>query len=260
MALASVAVENQSIKSNGLLRNCLIENQTSSSFSAKFSTNELAFDLLPDSLIKLADKRNKMDGMKLLEKFSNNSVPAVFFDPQYRGVMDKLDYGNEGARQKGRASLAQMPDEVIVNFIKEIDRVLTPSGHLLLWVDKFHLVEGVNAWTKNTSLESVDLVTWDKGRIGMGYRTRRKSEYLVIFQKLPKRAKGCWTDHSIPDVWLEKVPKGHPHAKPEQLQSALINSIVKPGDFIVDPASGGFSVMRSALSVDRHFIGTDLVG
>ena len=241
-------------------KNDVLKDKNDGVFSEAFSHTELAFASLPESLKTIANKRNAMDGLKLLNQFPDNSIPAVFFDPQYRGVMDKLDYGNEGARQKGRASLSQMDDAQIVSFIKEINRTLKPSGHLLLWIDKFHLVEGINPWLKGTELETVDLVTWDKGRIGMGYRTRRKSEYLVILQKTPKRAKGCWTKHDIPDVWLEKVAKGHPHAKPEQLQSALINSIVPLGDFVVDPASGGFSVMRSAIAVGRNFIGSDLIG
>ncbi|MGU4699082.1 site-specific DNA-methyltransferase [Burkholderia cepacia] len=234
------------------------DKETGNVFSGKFHNNELALDSLPLDLLKLVNKKTKMDGLKLLKKFNDSSIPAIFFDPQYRGVMDKLEYGNEGARQKGRAELSQMSDEVIRDFILEINRTLQPSGHLLLWVDKFHLVEGVKEWIKDTKLETVDLVTWDKGRIGMGYRTRRKSEYLMILQKLPKKAKGYWTTHDIPDVWLEKVGRHHPHAKPEQLQSALINAIVKPGDFVVDPASGGFSVMRSAMDVGRNFIGCDL--
>jgi hypothetical protein len=143
----------------------------------------------------------------------DSAVPLVFFDPQYRGVMDMLSYGNEGARQKGRAALTQMPEGVIKEFIREIARVLRPSGHLMLWIDKFHLVEGIKTWIEGLPLHTVDLVTWDKGRIGMGYRTRRKSEYLLILQKDPRRAKDVWTVHDIPDSWLEKVKPTHPHAE-----------------------------------------------
>ncbi|HKG70020.1 MAG TPA: hypothetical protein VKA92_14200, partial [Segetibacter sp.] len=71
-------------------------------------------------------------------------ITACFFDPQYRGVMDKMKYGNEGERQKGRAELEQMSEETIKLFIKEIDRVLIPDGHLFLWVDKFHFCEGTS--------------------------------------------------------------------------------------------------------------------
>ena len=34
----------------------------------------------------------------------------------------------------------------------------------------------------------------------MGYRTRRKSEYCLVLQKVPLRAKGVWRSHNIPDV------------------------------------------------------------
>jgi site-specific DNA-methyltransferase (adenine-specific) len=242
--------------------NQLISGDTSgqSIYSSKFQDKAVLFNSLSQELKELANQRNKLDGIELLRRFPDSSVPAVFFDPQYRGVMDKLDYGNEGARQKGRAELAQMPKEVIEQFIQGINRVLKPSGHLFLWIDKFHLVEGTNPWFVNTSLETVDLVTWDKQRIGMGYRTRRRSEYLLILQKAPKKAKGYWTTHNIPDVWQEKVGRHHPHVKPEQLQAALINAVVPPGDFVLDPASGSFSVMKSAQSIGRNFIGSDLNG
>lgn len=223
-------------------------------------SNQRNFQFLPGHLVSIADKRNKIEGLEFLKLFPKDSVPAIFFDPQYRGIMDRLDYGNEGKRQIARASLEQMTEETIQLFISEIDRVTIPTGHVFLWVDKFHLVEGIHKWIVNTMLNPVDLITWDKGKIGMGYRTRRRSEYLVILQKKPKRAKGVWTKHDIPDVWLEKVVKTHPHAKPEQLQAALINAVVSEGDFVVDPASGGFSVMRAAHSVGRRFIGTDLRG
>jgi len=42
------------------------------------------------------------------------------------------------------------------------------------------------------ALKVVDLITWDKGRIGMGYRSRRRGEYLIFLQKPPIRAKGTW--------------------------------------------------------------------
>lgn len=211
-------------------------------------------------LEKLADKKLEMDGRVLLRKLPDGSVRLVFFDPQYRGVMEHLQYGNEGARQKGRASLVQMPEEVIAEFVQEIDRVLAPTGHLMLWVDKFHLVQGVHPWLNATALRVVDLVTWDKARIGMGYRTRRRSEYLVVLQKEPTKAKGFWTTHDIPDVWMEKVGREHPHCKPVSLQAALIGATSTPGDFVVDPAAGGFSVMRAAASVGRRFIGCDIGG
>ena len=151
-----------------------------------------------------------------------------------------------------------MDERTIISFIQEIDRVLKNSGHLFLWVDKFHLCQGVLEWFAKTELNLVDMIVWNKKRIGMGYRTRRRSEYLIVFQKKPVRAKACWTDHSIPDVWEEKIPKVHPHSKPIELQRRLIVATTLEGDYVLDPASGGFSVLEACKLSGRNFIGGDI--
>lgn len=205
------------------------------------------------------NKKNKANGLDLLTDINDKTVATAFFDPQYRGVLDKLKYGNEGqSRGKARHELTQMDEITIINFIKEISRVLKDSGHLFLWVDKFHLCQGVTNWLIYTSLNLVDMIVWDKGKIGMGYRTRRKSEYLIVLQKSPVRAKGCWNDHGIPDVWEEKTPKIHPHSKPINLQKRLIAATTKDGDYVLDPAAGGYPVYEACKMLGRDFIGGDI--
>ncbi|MDD9808498.1 MAG: site-specific DNA-methyltransferase [Thaumarchaeota archaeon] len=179
----------------------------------------------------LLNRANRMDGLDMLRMLDDGSVDAAFFDPQYRGILDKMRYGNEGrSRGRARSRLAQMDEATIATFLWELERVLVPSGHLFLWVDKFHLCEGISRWVKGLRLETVDMVTWDKQRMGMGYRTRRCSEHVVILQKLPKRAKGVWADHGITDVWAEKISrKNHAHAKPVGLQERLIRAVTAGG-------------------------------
>ena len=206
----------------------------------------------------LMDAENYIDGLSLLHQIRDCSISAAFLDPQYRGVLDKLAYGNEGSRQKGRSQLYQMTDETIAAFITELSRVVSPSGHLFLWVDKFHLCEGVGGWLHGSLFHIVDMITWDKKRMGMGYRSRRCCEYLLILQKQPLRAKGVWTDHGIPDVWSEKADGTHTHSKPIDLQERLIRAVTDVGDVVCDPCSGGFSVLKACLKSERHFIGTDL--
>lgn len=204
--------------------------------------------------------KNKADGLELMDDIYDGCIAAAFFDPQYRGVLDKLSYGNEGqGRGKARASLPQMDEGTIRMFIKKLARVLRPSGHLFLWVDKFHLCQGVLGWLDDTPFNIVDMIVWDKGHIGMGYRSRRQSEYLIVLQKSPVRAKGCWMDHSIPDVWKEPVSKSHPHSKPVELQKRLIVAVSQAGDAILDPAAGGYSVFDACKTAGRTFIGGDLI-
>ena len=228
--------------------------------STRTVSGQGASSVLPAEIQALCDTRNECDGLLLLKKLPSNAIPLAFFDPQYRGVLDKLRYGNEGQRQRGRATLTQMSLETIREFLQELVRVIIPSGHVMLWVDKFHFVDGIKPWIVDLPMSTVDAMTWDKRRMGMGYRTRRQSEYLMVLQKEPTRAKGVWTVRNIRDVCSEKVEKKHPHAKPESLQAALIEATTAPGDIVLDPAAGGFSVMRSAHSVGRRFLGCDLEG
>ncbi len=215
---------------------------------------------LPDTLKPNA--RIKMDGLEFLSMLPEDAIPVAFLDPQYRGVLEKLSYGNEGQqRARRRAALAQMPEDVIARFLRGIDRALIPSGHLFLWVDKFHLCQSVQSWLDGTSLDIVDLVTWDKDTFGMGYRTRRRAEYCIVLQKQPRKAKGVWKIHTIPDVFREKVSqRQHPHTKPVGLQGELLAAVTNEGDFVIDPAAGSFSVLEAARHRHRMFLGCDLNG
>ena len=209
---------------------------------------------------ELLNRRNKMNGLDLLDLLDKESIKVTFFDPQYRGVLDKLSYGNEGkSRGKDRSALPQMSQEIIFEFLAKIEVVLKPNGYLFLWLDKFHLFE-VKSWIENyQSLEIVDMIVWNKMKIGMGYRTRRRSEYLVVIQRYPRKAKSTWTLHNIPDVWDEKIlDKNHTHAKPIELQKQLILATTNENDLVLDPASGGYSVFRACKETNRNFIGCDL--
>ncbi|MGH7048014.1 MAG: DNA-methyltransferase [Stellaceae bacterium] len=213
---------------------------------------------VPDGL--QLDAQNTYNGLLLLRDLRPNSFPLCFFDPQYRGILDRQRYGNEGERQRARSEMRQMSETDIKQFVNCIDRVLMPTGHLLFWTDKFHLCTGLGPWLDGTNLDIVDLIVWNKMRIGMGYRSRRISEYLVIMQKAPRRAKGVWSLHDIPDVWEEKVTGTAAHAKPVELQSRLIEATTNSRDIVLDPAAGSYSVLKACQLLNRRFLGCDIAG
>jgi site-specific DNA-methyltransferase (adenine-specific) len=203
------------------------------------------------------NSRNTGDGLEMMKEIEDELVSLAFFDPQYRGILDKLNYGNEGERQKERAQLPQMDEPTINTFAFEIQRILKPSGHVFMWMDKFILCN--YASHPYFSIPIVDLITWDKTKMGMGYRSRRQCEYLMIFQKPPLRAKDIWTDHGIPDIWVEKVSTSdHPHRKPLELQIRLIKAVTSPGNLVIDPCAGSFSVLEACQATERNFLGCDI--
>ena len=236
-----------------------VEAASASVFSARRSIDSPAIALPSDVQI---NARLKMDGLKLLASLPEGSIPVAFLDPQYRNGLNKMAYGNEGkSRGKTRCELPQMDNETIRRFLQGIDRALIPMGHLFLWMDKFELLNDFRAWLEGTALDVVDLVNWDKGRMGMGYRTRRTTEYCVVLQKPPRRAKGVWKTHNIPDSWREKAPRGtHPHRKPIDLQGKLLAAVSHEGDLVLDPAAGDFTVLQACRLQRRAFIGCDLNG
>ena len=237
----------------------MIEEQKNLAFSTGRDVAAPAVNL-PDGIYLNA--RLKMNGLSLLEKLPEASFSAAFLDPQYRGVLNKMSYGNEGeSRGKARCQLEQMDDETIATFVFGISKALMPTGHLFLWMDKFELLNGFQSWLNFTDLDVVDLVNWDKGKMGMGYRSRRVTEYCVVAQKKPKKAKGVWKIHNIPDTWREKAPPGkHPHRKPINLQSELLTAVTNEGDIVLDPCAGDFTVMEAARMRQRNFLGCDLNG
>jgi site-specific DNA-methyltransferase (adenine-specific) len=198
------------------------------------------------------------DALELLQSLAEGSAAAAFFDPQHRGVLDRLAYGNEGSRQKERCALPAMTNEYIDACCRDTARVLRPSGYLFLWVDTFRLCRGDHLCLKDI-LPCVDLIAWDNCKPTMGYRSRRRGDYLLVLQKPPLKAKATWTDHSIPSRWIEKVDRRiHPHVKPISLIRRLVASVTVPGDLVADPAAGSFAVMRVTHELGRRFVGCDL--
>jgi site-specific DNA-methyltransferase (adenine-specific) len=197
------------------------------------------------------------DALDLLRSLLDGCAALAFYDPQHRGVLDRLQFGNEGARQRGRAQLPAMSEEYIDAGCRELARVLRPGGYLMQWVDTFGLCEAHHLRVADV-VKPVDLIAWDSLRIGMGKRSRRRGDYLLILQKPPIAAR-TWKDHGIPSRWPEKVDrKLHPHVKPFGLIARLIGAVTESEDLVVDPAAGSFVVMHAARQLGRHFVGCDI--
>ena len=212
---------------------------------------------------KLNYKYYGTEGLSFMRIIPDASIAMCIFDPQYRGCLDVLKYGNEGeSRMKGRSALPQQNELQIWEFAQEITRVLRPSGYVLMWMDKTVLCNDGPARlfmpSLSTVMNIVDLVCWSKGTFGMGSRLRCCCEYAMLIQKDPKVAK--WSNHKIRDVWEEKiVDRQHPHHKPISLQRALIAVCTEPGEIVLDPTAGSFSTMVSANAAGCKFVGCELL-
>lgn len=154
-----------------------------------------------------------------------------------------------------------MSTKIIRQFLAEIARVLRPSGYCAMWADKFNTLNFDHVYASTLHMRLVDMITWDKLTFGMGYRSRRRGEHLLIIQKEPIRAAATWKDHGIPDVWPEKIlNRKHPHEKPFNLQARIISAVVPRNGIVIDPCAGSYSVRDAAVMCGRNFLGCDILG
>src|SRR5262245_13828581 len=98
------------------------------------------------------------DALELLRSLPDDCAALAFFDPQHRSTLDRLAYGNEGARQRERAALPQMPDSYIDECCLALSCVLRPSAYLMLWSDAFGLLEGHDRRISRSLLKPVGLI------------------------------------------------------------------------------------------------------
>ena len=198
---------------------------------------------------------NQGDGLELLRSLPANSAKLVFFDPQY-----------EPANQVSRIKdwpLAYQTSAQIKQFLREINRVLKPSGFCLLWINKTLLIAG-QAWDwmpLNLGLKIVDLLIWVKPHFGFGSYLRNQTEFAFLLQKQPTNHK-LFKNRGFGNVWAEDQlavnKRNHPHQKPKGLIKALIEATTKKGDLIVDPCAGSFMVLEVCQETKREFMGCDL--
>jgi len=103
----------------------IISTTPKTSFFKNFEVNQLLTTFKEGSKFFPFNSKLKMDGLTLLKSLEDCSVNVVFFDPQYRGVLDKMNYGNEGERQIERSKRhpEKHPKENLSFFCNELLKI-----------------------------------------------------------------------------------------------------------------------------------------
>jgi site-specific DNA-methyltransferase (adenine-specific) len=134
------------------------------------------------------DAALRRDALNLLGALSAGCAPLAFFDPRHRGVLDRLKFGNEGSRQRGRARLPSMSDEYFDACCREIARALAPGGYLMRWTDVFGLCEGHHLRVSKI-VKPVDLNRLESLRIGMA-SGRAGAAIICLSYRSPRSRRG----------------------------------------------------------------------
>jgi site-specific DNA-methyltransferase (adenine-specific) len=105
------------------------------------------------------------------------------------------------------------------------------------------------------------VLVWDKGMsAGMGdLRTRWRPNWELIFTRGDGFTGGrdSGVISAFPNIPRVSMGRRHPHAKPTELLSYLIDK--SPPGVILDPFMGAGPTLRAAKNLGRHVIGIELV-
>lgn len=111
-------------------------------------------------------------------------------------------------------------------------------------------------------LNFMQMVVWDKGKIGMGWRYRRSYETVLVGYK-GNSANWYDTSDKIENI-IRDIPKiipmkdNHPTEKPVRLMERFIRLHTQENDIILDPFLGSGTTAVACVNLNRHYIGIEL--
>lgn len=202
----------------------------------------------------------------MAERLDDDSVDCVITDPPYGFSFGGTDGGDRVAKFDGVEGAGDA--ELVDAALKEISRVLKPSGHIYLFWSFKDLGEAQEAFSRH--FKHLNTLVWDKGNIGIsggritGDNTgpaRYAPQYeLVIYGVQDLDNAKALKDTSPSDLLSYDRPAnpGHPTEKPVPLITHMLNQSTSPGDTILDPFMGSGTTAVAAIQSDRSYVGFEI--
>lgn len=198
-------------------------------------------------------ERNKIiygDCIDVMRNLSNNSVNLIITDPPYG---DNVAYGTTN-----KTILNNENPLINCSALVEMYRVLKRNSSLYLFTNWKHypfLTEFILRYTK---FKVRHLVIWEKHNFGLGWAFRHQYEMILILEK----GKPKYNLKNFSDVQtcshINHSQITHPHEKPVDLISKMIEHSSKEGDLILDPFCGSGAVCVACKEMKRDWVGIEL--
>ena len=216
----------------------------------------------------------------LADRFADGCFDCIFADPPYflsnggitchAGKMVKVDKGDWDKSQG-----AELNHEFNTEWLKRCQRVLKPNG--TIWVTgTSHVIFSVGYAMQQLRMKILNDITWEKPNpppnLSCRYFTHSTETVLwaaksaaskhVFNYKLMrehaggKQMKSVWRI-SAPNASEKKFGK-HPTQKPVALVERCLLASTQPGDFVLDPFSGGGTTAVACVKTNRHCLGIEL--
>lgn len=215
------------------------------------------------------------DCLEMMREIPDKSVDMVLTDPPYghnnnggRDLISRrenaLGQVREAAPPRPMLNDGKDATDRLEKVLMEVTRILTKNGcccccggggpepqfaRWSLLLDKY--------------LSFDQMVVWDKGKMGMGWKYRRSYETVLVAHR--RGGKLPWYDdtHKVENI-IRDIKKiiptkdQHPTQKPVELMRRFILWHTAPGMTVLDPFMGSGTTGVACVQTGRDFIGMEL--
>ena len=193
------------------------------------------------------------DCVDLLPEIKSSSIDLIIIDPPYSTPIVTA-FGREQVKNLGDLSL----QSTYFKMLKlQFERVLKPDGRLFIFCDdKYYPVLFAIFYT----WQNINLVIWDKGKIGMGNPFRKQHELLFYANRSAFDYNRTERITHYPSI-MKYAPvneKLHGAQKPVKLLKDLILGFSNEGDTVLDCFMGSGSTGVACQETNRNFIGMEI--
>lgn len=194
-----------------------------------------------------------MDCLEGIKKLSNNSVSLVVTDPPYTTPI-VTGFGRKKVKNVADLSIQE---QYMVILKKKFEKVLKPNAPVFIFCDDKYYPTIFRAFYDWNALQ---LVIWDKGRIGMGKPFRKQHELILYANRnaFEYYRRGLTYSTILKYKPIPISERLHPAEKPLELIKDLIKGFSKKGELVVDCFMGGGTVALACKQTNRNFIGFEL--
>lgn len=223
------------------------------------------------------------DTLELLARLPENSIDCIWTDPPYNlsndgitcvaGRMVKVNKG-EWDRSRG----VDADHEFSRTWLAACYRVLKPSG--TIWVSgTTHVYLSVGFAMQQLGYRILNDIVWEKPAPppNLGCRCFTHATEVLLWATKARKGKDYYTFNyeamkeendgkQMKNVWRMPAPPReekrhgkHPTQKPVQLVARCLRASTNPGDIVLDPFAGSGTTGVAALTLDRAFIGCEML-
>lgn len=209
------------------------------------------------------------DALSRYVSMDDNSVDVIFSDPPYSSLEKHRKVGTTTRLKVSEGSSNQwfpvIENEVLLQHVKEWQRILKPGRHLYMMCDPETACDVVPA-IKQLGWKYGNILVWKKSWIGLGYHYRRSYENILFFTKKESgshkkrklRNLGMADVLDKPEYRALRGPDYYPTEKPVSLIVDVLHQSTEPGELVLDPFCGSGSTGEAALTLGCRFVGFDV--